>query len=106
MKLRLVNNVLERKLMGTTKKEVAMLGLGCMRFPKKEDGTIDQEQVNQMIDYAYEHGVNYYDTAPVYGDGTSETALVIAINKYPRESYYLSTSLNSLIFQIGHFVAR
>ena len=33
--------MLERKLMGTTKKEVAMLGLGCMRFPKKEDGTIE-----------------------------------------------------------------
>lgn len=83
--------MLERKLMGTTNKEVAKLGLGCMRFPKKEDGSIDQEQVNKMIDYAYEHGVNYYDTAPVYGDGTSETALGIAINKYPRDSYYLAT---------------
>ena len=37
-----------------------------MRFPKKEleDGTkiIDQDKVNELVQYAYKNGVNYFDT--------------------------------------------
>lgn len=83
--------MIKKQMMGKTGVEVSLLGLGCMRFPQDKDGIIDQEQVNKIVDYAYENGVNYYDTAPVYGDGKSETALGKAIHKYPRESFYLAT---------------
>ena len=43
--------------------EISKLAFGTMRLPLKEDGDIDQDQVNAMTDYAMEHGVNYYDTA-------------------------------------------
>ncbi len=51
--------------------KVSLLGYGCMRRPTlpAPDGTgnaIDQEEVNRLVDYAIEHGVNYFDTAPVY----------------------------------------
>ena len=71
--------------------KISRLAFGAMRLPTKEDGSIDQEQVNQMTDYAMEHGVNYYDTAYPYHDGMSEIAIGKALAKYPRESYKLVT---------------
>ena len=50
--------------------KVGLLGLGCMRFPRKSSGgdgkdrpPIDQEMTNIMVDYALAHGINYFDTA-------------------------------------------
>jgi len=56
---------------------VSLLGYGCMRWPTlpAPDSTgniIDQDAVNHLIDYAIEHGVNYFDTAPTYVQGQSE----------------------------------
>lgn len=50
-----------RKL-GTLDK-TSMLGFGCMRFPTNEDGTIDEKESMRLLNYAFDHGVNYYDTA-------------------------------------------
>ena len=66
------------------------LGFGMMRLPCREDGTIDQECLNQMVDVAIEHGVNYFDTAWPYHAGRSEFATGKALSRYPRESYYLA----------------
>ncbi len=57
-----------------TGQQVSLLGYGCMRWPpatssQKDGCPIDQETVNGLIDYAIEHGVNYFDTAPIYGQG-------------------------------------
>ena len=70
---------------------VSLLGYGCMRFPTTPDGKIDRELSLKMIDYAYQNGVNYYDTAYVYHSGESESFLGEALSKYPRDSYYLAT---------------
>ena len=79
--------------------KVSLLGYGCMRWPmnKGEDGKdhIDQEAVNEMVDYAYRNGVNYYDTSPAYLQGQSEEAAGIALSRYPRESYYIATKLSN-----------
>lgn len=54
--------------------KVSVLGFGCMRFPitSKNAGDIDAEKSSQMLRYAVEKGVNYFDTAYVYHDGKSE----------------------------------
>lgn len=39
----------------------SLLGFGCMRFPKKEDGTIDEVEAEKMLDHAIESGVTYID---------------------------------------------
>ena len=79
--------------------KVSILGYGCMRWPmiKDEDGKdiIDQEAVNKLVDYAMEHGVNYYDSSPVYLQGQSEKATGIALNRYPRDSYFVATKLSN-----------
>ena len=52
--------------------QLSVLGFGCMRFPKK--GTaIDMEETEREIMEAYHAGINYFDTAYVYGG--SEAAL-------------------------------
>lgn len=73
--------------------EVSLLGFGCMRYPTDEQGNIDREQAFAMIDEAYRNGVNYFDTAYPYHGGTSEGVTGEALNRYPRESYYLATKL-------------
>ena len=79
--------------------KVSILGYGCMRWPmiKDENGkdVIDQETVNRLVDYAMEHGVNYYDSSPVYLQGQSEKATGIALSRYPRESYFVATKLSN-----------
>ena len=79
--------------------KVSLLGYGCMRWPMVPgpDGkdVIDQEAVNEMVDYAMAHGVNYYDTSPAYLQGQSERAAGIALSRYPRESYFIATKLSN-----------
>ncbi len=76
--------------------KVSLLGYGCMRWPMNPDGkTIDQETTNRLVDFAIDHGVNYFDTAPVYLQGHSETATGIALKRHPRKSYYIATKLSN-----------
>ena len=83
--------------------KVSLLGYGCMRWPMipNPDGEgeiVDQETVNHLVDYAIAHGVNYFDTAPVYLQGKSEKATGIALSRYPRESYYIATKNSNQSF--------
>ena len=73
--------------------QLSSLGMGAMRLPTLDgdDGKIDEDATNQMVEYAMEHGINYYDTAWGYHDGNSEVALGKAMHRYPRENYYLAT---------------
>lgn len=70
--------------------KLSALGMGCMRLPVLEDKTIDQTTVDRMVDYAMEHGINYYDTAWGYHGGQSEIAIATALSRYPRERFYLA----------------
>lgn len=71
-------------------KDLALLGFGAMRLPVGEDGYIDEKAVFDMVKYASENGVNYYDTAYPYHQGNSEIVLGKALKQLPRESYYLA----------------
>ena len=71
--------------------QLSALGFGTMRLPTLEGGAIDEAQTMEMVRYAMEHGVNYFDTAYPYHGGMSEVVLGKALKEYPRESYYLAT---------------
>ena len=82
--------------------KVSILGYGCMRLPTvSKDGTkdgekvIDQEMVNRHVDYAIEHGINYFDTSPAYCKGKSEQAMGIALSRHDRSKYYIATKLSN-----------
>ena len=82
-----------------TKANVSLLGYGMMRLPNKKEGdgneVIDQETVNKLVDYAIEHGVNYFDTSPAYCMGHSEESTGIALHRHPRDKYFVATKLSN-----------
>lgn len=92
----------------TTHDKVSVLGYGMMRLPtigqgkpgedKRQTGEeeIDQEMVNQQVAYALKHGINYFDTSPVYCKGLSERATGIALKSHPRKSYYIATKMSNM----------
>lgn len=73
--------------------KLSALGMGTMRLPVVDgnDAQVDEKAAMDMVDYAMEQGVNYYDTAWGYHDGNSELVIGKALGKYPRDSYYLAT---------------
>ena len=87
--------------------KVSLLGYGAMRLPTKDgkhangwaagssQAAIDQEAVNAHVDYALEHGLNYFDTSPVYCRGESERVMGIALSRHPREKYFVATKLSN-----------
>lgn len=91
---------MEYRVSPMTGDKVSLLGYGCMRWPtrKKSGGEgdeIDQEAVNALVDYAIAHGVNYFDTAPVYVQGLSERATGIALKRYPRDKFFIATKMSN-----------
>ena len=81
---------------------LGMLGLGCMRLPTKGGASggfgrhqpLDQDAVNKMVDYAIAHGVNYFDTAPAYGE--SEVVTGKALSRHPRSSFRIATKISNM----------
>lgn len=73
--------------------QLSALGLGGMRLPviDGKDAQIDEPATREMVAYAMEHGVNYYDTAWGYHSGNSELVLGRTLARYPREKFYLAT---------------
>lgn len=73
--------------------KLSALGMGAMRLPTVggDDAQIDSAATERMVDYALDHGVNYFDTAWGYHSGNSETVMGRALGRHPRESYYLAT---------------
>lgn len=74
--------------------KLSALGFGTMRLPvvgNQGDIPIDEEKTAEMVAYALEQGVNYFDTAYGYHAGESEKVIGKVLSKYPRNSYYLAT---------------
>ena len=87
---------------------VSLLGYGMMRLPNKVAGSarntdapveeeIDQEEVNRLVKFALDHGVNYFDTSPAYCRGHSEesTGIALKASGYARDKYYIATKLSN-----------
>jgi len=77
--------------------KVSLLGYGMMRLPSKTENQddYDQEMINRQVDYAIEHGVNYFDTSPVYCQGKSEACTGIALSRHKRSEYFIATKLSN-----------
>ena len=69
--------------------KISLLGFGMMRLPD------DQDQVDELVDYAIAHGVNYFDTAPMYMGGRSEMLTGNTLSRFPRESYHVATKMSN-----------
>ncbi len=77
--------------------EVSLLGYGCMRFPKNGN-TIDKSLTFSQMKYAFDEGVNYFDTAYLYHGGKSEVILGEFIKKFNiRDKLYIADKLPTFL---------
>lgn len=74
---------------GKTGKKISVIGFGGMRF-KKTNNKYDYDYCAQVVQKAYELGVNYFDTAPYYCEDNSELIMGHAFKNMPGE-FYVST---------------
>ena len=82
---------------------LSSLGFGIMRMPATAPGygaPIDYPKATEMIEYAYEHGVNYYDTSYFYHGGDSESFLGKTLAGVPRDSWYLASKMPGNLMKI------
>ena len=89
--------------------KISLLGLGTMRLPLRDAAdqtSIDEEKAQEIFDYAYAHGVNYFDTAYPYHGGMSEKFCGKALAKYPRASYHLASKLPGWLLKCDEDVPR
>ena len=84
-----VENRMTYRVQHGSGKQISLLGFGMMRLPNNQD------EVNQLVDYAIEHGVNYFDTAPMYMGGQSEVLTGNALSRHPREKYFVATKMSN-----------
>lgn len=83
---------------GNTGLDVSRLCLGCMSFGVPERGiapwSLDEEKSRPIIKRAIELGINFFDTANVYSDGTSEEILGRALKDYAnRDEVVIATKV-------------
>lgn len=95
-----------RKL-GNTDIDVSVLGFGCMRFPVPEgdygdvpppERPVNEPEAVEMLEYAIDKGVNYFDTAYVYHGGRSEEILG-RVAKPHRDKLMIATKLPTFILE-------
>ena len=71
---------MERRQLGTL--SVSVVGLGCNNF----GGRLDQDQTTAVVDAALDAGVNFFDTADIYGNQQSEVLLGRALGARRRDA--------------------
>ncbi|UDQ99089.1 aldo/keto reductase [Lentisphaerota bacterium WC36G] len=74
---------------GNTKCTVSKVGFGGMRFDLKKS---EQDNID-LVKYAFEKGINYFDTAPHYCEGLSEIIMGKALKDFPRDNFYVTSKI-------------
>ena len=82
--------------LGNSDLSVSRICLGCMGFGDPQNGqhswTVGREKTEEIVKHAVEQGINFFDTALVYQNGTSEQYLGQALKKYlPRDKAVIAT---------------
>ncbi|BAC44303.1 aldo/keto reductase [Malacoplasma penetrans] len=82
--------------LGNSDLKVSRICLGCMGFGDNKSGVhkwiLDYQQTKEIIKLALDKGINFFDTAPVYAEGTSEEFLGRAIQELTkRENVVIAT---------------
>ncbi len=77
---------------GTTSLQVTQFGLGGTALGNIYSA-VEEQAALDTVSAAYEAGMRYFDTAPLYGSGLSELRLGKAIARYPRDQVVISTKV-------------
>ena len=89
-------NPRERAKLGRTDVSVTRLGLGTAPLGGLYE-PVGESRALQTLERAYELGIRYFDTAPLYGHGLSEQRTGVVLRRYPRDDITLSTKVGRLL---------
>ncbi len=88
---------MEYKTLGSTGLRVSELCFGTWRFGKRTGDVLetDEEEAHELLDHAADHGINFIDTANVYGDpnGTAEEYIGNWLEDRDRNDYVLASKV-------------
>ncbi|MFW6458951.1 MAG: aldo/keto reductase, partial [Halodesulfurarchaeum sp.] len=88
---------MEYTTLGATGTRVSQLCFGTWRFGRETGGVVetDREQAHELLDAAWEHGINFIDTANVYGTphGTSEEYIGEWLASHDREDVVIASKV-------------
>ncbi len=88
---------MEYRTLGSTGTKVSELCFGTWRFAMESNGTVetDRETAHDLLDTAWENGINFIDTANVYGspNGTSEEWIGDWLSEYDREDFVIASKV-------------
>lgn len=82
------------KQYGNTDMKVSSVGMGTMRYNDADVKSNKLEKCSEVVLYAHEKGINFFDSAPFYCDDKSEEITGIALSQLPRDSFYISSKVN------------
>lgn len=83
---------LATRRLGGSDVELTILGMGGAPLGDLFE-KLDNIDSLQTIQRAYDLGIRYFDTAPLYGRGLSEIRLGLGLHAYPRRDYVVSTKV-------------
>lgn len=89
------------KKYGNTHMHVSAVGLGTMRYEEADILAGRLEKCAEIPLYAYEKGINYWDTAPAYCHDKSEIVTGIALSQVDREKVYVTSKTNFSTLGMG-----
>ena len=85
-------SLITKKQIGDTKLEISELGFGGAPLGNLYSA-MTNENAQEVVKQAYENGIRYFDTAPLYGYGLSERRMGLALNNRNRDNFILSTKV-------------
>ncbi len=88
---------------GRTGLKVPLMGLGTAGMGNLYI-EVSQSEANEMVHYALDHGLNFFDTAPHYGRGLAENRLGLALEGIPRDRYIISSKVGRLYNALGEWI--
>ena len=92
-----VENKMTYRVQHGSGEKISLLGFGMMRLPDNQD------EVDRLVDYAIAHGVNYFDTAPMYMGGRSEVLTGNTLSRFPRERFHVATKMSNQNGRLWNF---
>lgn len=77
--------------LGSAGMKVSALGFGG--WINYGEGKVPEDEARRIVEYAYEHGVNYFDLADIYGYGKAEEQMGAVLRQFPRHTLVIATKV-------------
>ena len=90
---------MQQRELGRTHRNVSAIGLGTWQLGA-DWGSVDEADALAVLDAAYEAGVNFFDTADVYGDGRSEQLIGTWLKANPDAGVTVATKMGRRVEQL------